>query len=84
MYDNVINAPNTQRPVCGGAIVLSHDIYESTAEAYDAIIKELKRQGRIPKLLRVQITASYRRFAPCERVRVPPAIPPPKKNGEIS
>lgn len=41
VYDNVINGGELR----DGSIILSHDIRETTVDAYDRIIKELKNQG---------------------------------------
>ena len=35
----------TEGKIADGGVILSHDIHESTVQAYDRIIKELKAEG---------------------------------------
>lgn len=45
LVSNVMYGTNSGVPVRDGAIILSHDIYYSTVNAYDSIIAELKNDG---------------------------------------
>lgn len=45
VYDHVMNGTNGGGKATDGAVVLSHDIYQSTVDGYAKIIPELKEQG---------------------------------------
>ena len=51
LYSNVMNggdgggAKEVEGYLSNGGVILSHDIHETTVDAYDRIIKELKNQG---------------------------------------
>ncbi len=45
VYNNVVKGTSDGGSVTDGAIVLSHDIHETTVQAYDRIIKALKEEG---------------------------------------
>ena len=45
VYDHVVNGTSDGGHVADGGIVLSHDIHETTVQAYDRIIKALKDEG---------------------------------------
>ncbi len=45
IYDHVMNGSNGGGKATDGAVVLSHDIYQSTVDAYARIIPALREQG---------------------------------------
>lgn len=45
LVDNIMNGTNTGLKVGDGAVILSHDIHQTTVDAYDAIIKTLLNEG---------------------------------------
>lgn len=45
IYDHVMNGTNGGGKATDGAVVLSHEIYQSTVDAYKKIIPALKEQG---------------------------------------